>query len=97
MKTSEHVLDHCFRRLAGMERVFEPGCGQGKTGRKHPCPDCSFCQNCAETRCFTCRGEGNRGSAVPQKKLGFREQILLYEQVNSQESPEDQLACTPSM
>ncbi len=24
--------------------------------KKHKCPDCHFCQWCAESRCNTCRG-----------------------------------------
>jgi hypothetical protein len=79
-----------------MDRVFEPGCSHRKTGGKHPCPDCSFCQNCAETRCFTCRSDGNRGGAVLQKKLSIREQILLYEKVNAQEGFKNKLPCTSS-
>jgi hypothetical protein len=83
METKKPGDDCCFRRLAGMELVFEPGCGGLKTGKKHPCPDCSFCQSCAPTRCLTCRSEGNGESGVLAKKLSVREQILLYEKVNA--------------
>ena len=79
----------CFKRLAGMERVFEPAGGGQKEGKKHPCPDCSFCQSCAETRCLACRSEKNRGSAAPCKKLSFHEQILLYEKVNAKASEKE--------
>ena len=75
----------CFRRLAGMERVFEPGGKGGRQGKKHPCPDCSFCQFCAETRCLTCRSGKDREGAAPCKKLSFREQILLYEKMNTEQ------------
>ena len=71
-----------FRRLGGMDRVFEPGGGVCQKGKKHPCPDCSFCQGCAETRCLACRSERNRGSGQPCRKLSIREQILLYEELN---------------
>ena len=28
---------------------------RGKYGRKHHCPDCFFCQWCADLRCSECR------------------------------------------
>ena len=83
METQTPAECHCFRRLAGMELVFEPqglGCQEGK---KYPCPDCSFCQFCSETRCCTCRSERKRGKVAAGKKLSIREQILLYEKVNA--------------
>ena len=82
MEAQKPAEDHCFRRLAGMDLVFEPRGGQ-REGKKHPCPDCSFCQFCAETRCLACRSERNRGKATACKKLSFHEQILLYEKVNA--------------
>jgi hypothetical protein len=78
--------DCCFKHLAGMDRVFEPGGGSQQEGKKHPCPDCSFCQFCSETRCLTCRSDRNRRSVIPCKKLSFQEQILLYEKLKSKSS-----------
>ncbi|HQN18327.1 MAG TPA: hypothetical protein PKV86_04275 [Syntrophobacteraceae bacterium] len=86
METKKPLQDGCFRRLAGMDRVFEPKSAGHREGKRHPCPDCSFCQNCAETRCLACRRQGERGSAALQKRLSFKEQILLYEKVNAEVS-----------
>ncbi len=33
--------------------IFCPGGGEGK--KKHPCPDCHFCQWCSDSRCNLCR------------------------------------------
>ncbi|RNC71422.1 MAG: hypothetical protein ED859_04530 [Desulfuromonadales bacterium] len=46
--------------------------------RKHPCPDCRFCQWCGDDRCSLCLGKGGG-----RKKLSLEEQIALYEAVNS--------------
>lgn len=54
-----------------------------KCGKKHPCPDCSFCQWCSDDRCRRCRAKG--GSA---KKLSSLEQIALYEALNAGKKPE---------
>jgi len=45
--------------------------------KKHPCPDCNFCQFCSETRCNACRGKGSIA-----KKMTIREQIELFEKLN---------------
>ncbi|MFZ3209757.1 MAG: hypothetical protein WA140_13155 [Geobacteraceae bacterium] len=45
--------------------------------KKHPCPDCHFCQWCSDDRCRLCRGE-----RVCRRKLSLQEQIALYEAVN---------------
>ena len=82
METKKHDGDARFRCLGGVECVFEPTGGGQQKGKKHPCPDCSFCQGCAETRCLTCRSERNRGSSMPRRKLSIQEQILLYEELN---------------
>jgi hypothetical protein len=83
METKKAVQENCFRHLGGVERVYEPsGCGQ-REGKKHPCPDCSFCQSCAETRCLTCRSERNRKGATACRKLSFSEQILIFEEMNA--------------
>lgn len=82
-RTPAEGKGNCFRRLAGMELVFEPrGMGHPE-GKKYPCPDCSFCQFCSETRCCTCKSERKRGKAAASKKLSIQEQILLYEKVNA--------------
>ncbi len=45
--------------------------------KKHPCPDCHFCQWCADDRCGLCRG-----TRPCKKKLSLAKQIALYEAVN---------------
>jgi len=45
--------------------------------KKHPCPDCYFCQWCSEDRCRLCRKK-----EPPRPHLGFKEQIALYERLN---------------
>lgn len=46
--------------------------------KKHPCPDCQYCQWCSDVRCAACLGRG-KGC---RKKLSMAEQIELYEKVN---------------
>ena len=46
--------------------------------KKHPCPDCRFCQWCGVDRCGLCRGTRPPG----KKKLSLAEQIALYEAIN---------------
>lgn len=48
--------------------------------KKHPCPDCHFCQMCSDSRCNACRSE--KGCS---KKLSFSEQIRLYEEMNAKD------------
>lgn len=45
--------------------------------KKHPCPDCSFCQWCSDDRCSMCRN--TKGC---RKKLSIAEQIALFEANN---------------
>ena len=52
--------------------------------KKHPCPDCSFCQWCSDDRCTLCL----RTDGYCTKKLSVTEQIALYEAVNSEIYPE---------
>jgi hypothetical protein len=81
MEAPKPAEDHGFIRVAGVGLVYQPkGGGEGK---KHPCPDCCFCQFCAETRCVTCKSERKRGKATACGKLSLREQILLYDEVNA--------------
>ena len=46
--------------------------------KKHPCPDCSWCQWCSDDRCRLCR---NR-DGCRRRKLSLAEQIALYEALN---------------
>lgn len=50
--------------------------------KKHPCPDCSFCQWCGDDRCALCRDSG-KGC---KRKLSTAEQIALYEKVNRKDA-----------
>jgi len=46
--------------------------------KKHPCPDCVYCQWCGEDRCRLCREcRPARG-----RKLSLAEQVARYEQLN---------------
>ena len=46
--------------------------------KKHPCPDCGFCQWCSDDRCRLCLGRGS----CKGRKLSLQEQIALYEAIN---------------
>lgn len=48
-----------------------------KNNNKNPCPDCKMCQNCSDSRCTACRGDG-----PPKGKLSIQEQIALYNKLN---------------
>jgi tRNA1Val (adenine37-N6)-methyltransferase len=50
--------------------------------KKHPCPDCTFCQWCSDDRCRLCLGTG-----CGQRKLSQAEQIERYEQLNRAVAP----------
>ncbi|HZV82905.1 MAG TPA: hypothetical protein VFF53_12135 [Geobacteraceae bacterium] len=52
--------------------------------KKHPCPDCTFCQWCGDDRCALCLRKGS----CRRKKLSVAEQIDLYDAINRRE-PED--------
>ncbi|MGC9324132.1 MAG: hypothetical protein ACP5G0_05205 [Desulfomonilia bacterium] len=42
-----------FERMVGIEGlVFVPEEHRGN--KKHPCPDCYFCQMCSDNRCSLC-------------------------------------------
>ena len=47
--------------------------------KKHPCPDCVYCQWCSDDRCRMCLGQ----ECTKRKKLSMQEQIELYEKLNS--------------
>ncbi|GAB4304072.1 MAG: methyltransferase [Desulfuromonadia bacterium] len=46
--------------------------------KKHPCPDCTFCQWCSDDRCRLCRG----GHSCRGRKLSLAEQVALYDEIN---------------
>ncbi len=50
--------------------------------KKHPCPDCRFCQWCSDERCRLCRTKN-----CCRKQLSLAEQIALYEQLNTKPKP----------
>ena len=56
--------------------------------KKHPCPDCRQCQNCAPSRCHLCRGQGGDQAERRFAGLSMAEQIALFEAVNRGEAPE---------
>jgi len=45
--------------------------------KKHPCPDCTYCQWCSDDRCRLCL---NRNAC--RRKLSLAEQIARYEARN---------------
>lgn len=49
--------------------------------KKHPCPDCIFCQWCSDDRCALCL---NRSCC--KKKLSVAEQIALFESLKQSET-----------
>jgi len=51
-----------------------------KDAKKHPCPDCVYCQRCSNDRCSLCLN--HKGSC---RKLSLTEQIELYDALNSSE------------
>lgn len=46
--------------------------------KKHPCPDCRFCQWCSDDRCALCL----RQCSPAGKKLSLTEQVALYDRLN---------------
>jgi hypothetical protein len=64
----------CLPKYKGL--FYQPQ--RRKGGKKHPCPDCHYCQECSPSRCNVCRGPEGR----PKCKLSLQEQIALYEQTN---------------
>jgi hypothetical protein len=58
-----------------------------ETPKKHPCPDCAFCQWCSDDRCRLCRGHSD---TCRRRKLSLAEQIRLYDSLNAvPPGPED--------
>lgn len=68
--------------------------------KKHPCPDCRQCQQCAPSRCHLCRGQGAGAGERRFAGLSMAEQIALFEAVQRGEAPEGAYgrggACAPS-
>ncbi|MGV8073838.1 MAG: hypothetical protein AB2L11_04695 [Syntrophobacteraceae bacterium] len=83
METKQSEPNRCFTPVSGMTMVYEPGCGVKQTAKKHPCPDCHYCQYCSESRCNSCRGKKNTPATGRRRKLSLHEQILLFEEINS--------------
>jgi hypothetical protein len=52
--------------------------------KKYPCPDCHFCQFCAEIRCIACRRQKSK------PKLTSEEQIQRFEELNHGRTHSDQ-------
>lgn len=82
MEISGSVCGNRFRSVGGVQLVFDPDGLHRDEHKKHPCPDCHFCQGCSESRCQACRGGKNRCRSQPARKLSIREQICLYEEIN---------------
>jgi hypothetical protein len=53
-----------------------------ETAKKHPCPDCTYCQWCSDDRCRLCLNTG-----CCRRKLSLAEQIELYNSLNQPDSP----------
>jgi hypothetical protein len=83
MEKHESADKERFRPVSGLKLVFEPGNPCDESAKKHPCPDCHFCQYCSDTRCQSCRGKKNGPHKCPARKLSLCEQIRLYEEVNA--------------
>jgi len=60
--------------------------------KKHPCPDCRQCQQCAPSRCHLCRGQGAGAGERRFAGLSMAEQIALFEAVQRGEAAEGDYA-----
>ncbi|RLB60958.1 MAG: hypothetical protein DRH08_14585 [Deltaproteobacteria bacterium] len=57
--------------------------------KKHPCPDCQYCQWCSDDRCRLClKPETGR-----RKKLSIAEQIALFDRLNKTEQAKHHCRC----
>lgn len=84
----------CFVELGGLSRVYVPGCGSGASRRKHPCPDCHFCQDCSDARCHACRRDRTQSlDGWCPRKLSLREQVALYEALNRSDADPSHDSC----
>ena len=50
----------------GIGKIYVPDDTDGKD-RKHPCPDCFYCQWCSETRCRPCRDKETCRDRIDKK------------------------------
>lgn len=75
------MFDSCRKvgKLAQMGAMMQSKVSHEADLRKHPCPDCKMCQNCSDSRCAACH---SGGTGAEKRKLSFREQIALYNQLN---------------
>ena len=69
-----------FQRLPKSRGLFYQPC-QKSGSKKHPCPDCHFCQQCSPSRCQLCRSQKQES----HPKLSLQEQIALYNRLNARE------------
>lgn len=88
MKVRQEEDPACFVPVAGLKQVYEPRCKKKEQAKKHPCSDCHFCQFCSDGRCHSCRNKGDQSGAGESQTLSLKEQILLYEKINSQSQEE---------
>lgn len=54
METDEKQEKLHFVMIGGL-KVYSPAASLLDCPKKHPCPDCHFCQYCSDARCQTCR------------------------------------------
>lgn len=80
MDSEEKNTESRFVSVGGMKLVYNPTFAESESQKKHPCPDCHFCQFCSDARCHSCRSKSARG---PCGKLSLREQIHLFERINA--------------
>jgi len=79
--------DTAFRAgQSAEEDVNAARCEKSQPRKKHPCPDCTFCQWCGDDRCVLCLRKGD----CCRKKLSMAEQIALYEEVNRKDADRKQ-------
>lgn len=86
MGAHKRVKEGCFVELGSAKLVFEPGNVRETAVKKYPCADCHFCQFCSDSRCAACRQGKRRPEGSLSRKLSIREQIQLYDAINSKET-----------
>ena len=75
VRTKERVdLCGCRSKEAGSTGSGE----KSRPQKKHPCPDCTFCQWCGDDRCSLCL----RKTDCRSKKLSMEQQIALFDELN---------------
>jgi hypothetical protein len=58
-----------YERIPGVVGLIYVSPKEDNVSKKHPCPDCFVCQWCGDSRCASCRGSCNRGTAITKCKL----------------------------